>query len=69
MHRAAEFVSFAARNAHLLTNAGADVDTVGTPSRRTVVAGGYDDVVLDDDRAEVAAQTVPRSSATCAMSR
>ena len=57
MHRAAEFVSFAARNAHLLTNAGADVDAVGTPSRRTVVAGGYDDVVLDDDRAEVAAQT------------
>ena len=57
MHRAAEFVSFAARNAHLLTNAGADVDAVGTTSRRTVVAGGYDDVVLDDDRAKVAAQT------------
>ena len=42
---------------HLLTNAGADVDAVGTTSRRTVVAGGYDDVVLDDDRAKVAAQT------------
>ena len=55
MNRAAKLITLTFRNVQLFTGAYSEVGTVFKASRRTVVAGGYDDVVLDDDRAKVAA--------------
>ena len=51
-----QFVSFALGDVQLFTFAEASVDTVGFAARRSVVAGGDDFVVIDDDGAITPAQ-------------
>ena len=51
-----QFVSFALGDVQLLAFAEASVDTVGFAARRSVVAGGDDFVVIDDNRTIAPAQ-------------
>src|SRR5699024_7108416 len=56
VYRAAELVALPARDAQLLPDAGAKVNAVGAAARRADIAGRYDNVIFDNDRAVVAAQ-------------
>ena len=56
MHAAAQLIPLAARHAHLLAHAVAEVGAVFPPAWRAVVAGRHDLVVADDDRAVLPAQ-------------
>jgi hypothetical protein len=57
VNRAAHFISLSSGYLKLISDAEIYVGTVFSASRRAVVARGYDNVVLDDNSAEVAAHT------------
>ena len=56
VQRAAKLVSLTARNAQRLAHTGADVVAILASARSSVVAGGDDGIVLDDDGTVVLAQ-------------